>query len=51
VYEKDGQILTTGSRAIGVLGKADAVAQAREIAYSNASRIKGKVWFRSDIAQ
>ncbi|MHA1863722.1 MAG: phosphoribosylamine--glycine ligase, partial [Candidatus Thorarchaeota archaeon] len=51
VYEKDGQILTTGSRAIGVLGKADTVAQAREIAYSNASRIKGKVRFRSDIAQ
>ena len=51
VYEKDGQILTTGSRAIGVLGKADTVAQAREIAYANASRIKGKVRFRSDIAQ
>ncbi len=51
VYEKDGQILTTGSRAIGVLGKADTVAQAREIAYSNASRIKGEVRFRSDIAQ
>jgi len=51
VYEKDGQILTTGSRAIGVLGKADTVAQAREIANANASRIKGKVRFRSDIAQ
>ena len=51
VYEKDGQILTTGSRAIGVLGKADTVAQAREIANTNASRIKGKVRFRSDIAQ
>ena len=51
VYEKDGQILTTGSRAIGVLGKADTVPQAREIAYTNASRIKGKVRFRSDIAQ
>ncbi|MCK4567315.1 MAG: phosphoribosylamine--glycine ligase [Candidatus Thorarchaeota archaeon] len=51
VYEKDGQILTTGSRAIGVLGKADTVAQAREIAYANASRIKGKVRYRSDIAQ
>jgi len=51
VYEKDGQILTTGSRAIGVLGKADTVPQAREIAYSNASRIKGKVRFRTDIAQ
>ncbi|MGY5873393.1 MAG: phosphoribosylamine--glycine ligase [Candidatus Thorarchaeota archaeon] len=51
VYEKDGQILTTGSRAIGVLGKAESIEQAREIAYSNASRIKGEVRFRSDIAQ
>lgn len=51
VYEKEGKILTTGSRAIGVLGKGDTVAQAREIAYANASRIKGKVRFRSDIAE
>ncbi len=51
VYEKDGQIMTTSSRAIGVLGKADSVVQAREIANTNASRIKGKVRFRSDIAQ
>ncbi len=51
VYEEDGQILTTGGRAIGVLGKGDTVAQAREIAYANAERIKGKVRFRSDIAK
>jgi phosphoribosylamine--glycine ligase len=51
VYEKDNQILTTGSRSVGVLAKAETVDQAREIAYSNASRIKGKVRYRSDIAQ
>jgi phosphoribosylamine--glycine ligase len=51
VYEKEGKILTTGSRAIGVLGKGDTVALARDIAYANASRIKGKVRFRSDIAE
>lgn len=51
VYEKEGQILTTGSRAIGVLGKGDTLTQAREIAYANASRIKGQVRYRSDIAQ
>ncbi|MFW9836709.1 MAG: phosphoribosylamine--glycine ligase [Candidatus Thorarchaeota archaeon] len=51
VYEKDGQILTTGSRAVGVLAKGNSVAQAKEIAYANASRIKGKVRYRSDIAQ
>ncbi len=51
VYQKDSKILTTGSRAVGVLGKGENVAQAREIAYANASRIKGKVRYRSDIAQ
>ena len=51
VYEENGQILTTGSRAIGVLGKGDTLAEAREIAYANASRIKGQVRFRSDIAE
>jgi phosphoribosylamine--glycine ligase len=50
VYEKDGQILTTGSRAVAVLAKGENVAQAREVAYANASRIKGKVRYRSDIA-
>ncbi|MFX1484868.1 MAG: phosphoribosylamine--glycine ligase [Promethearchaeota archaeon] len=51
VYEQDGQVLTTGSRAIGVLGKGDTVAQAREIAYINSARIKGKVRYRTDIAK
>ncbi len=51
VYEKNQQVLTTGSRAIGVIGKGDTIAQAREIAYANASRIKGRVRYRSDIAQ
>ncbi len=50
VYEKDNQILTTGSRAVGVLAKAETVAQAMDLAYANASRIKGKVRYRSDIA-
>lgn len=50
VYEEGNQILTTSSRAVGVLAKAETVTQAREIAYANASRIKGKVRYRSDIA-
>jgi phosphoribosylamine--glycine ligase len=50
VYEENGQILTTGSRAVGVLGKGDTLTKARDLAYANASRIKGKVRFRSDIA-
>jgi phosphoribosylamine--glycine ligase len=51
VYEKNNQILTTGSRAVGVLAKGANVIEAREIAYANASRIKGKVRYRSDIAK
>lgn len=51
VYEENNQILTTGSRSIGVLGTGDTLAKAREIAYANASRIKGKVRYRSDIAE
>ncbi len=50
VYEKNKQIFTTASRAVGVLGKGETVNQAREIAYANASKIKGKVRFRMDIA-
>lgn len=50
VYQKERQILTTGSRAVGVLAKGATVAQARDVAYANASRIKGRVRYRSDIA-
>jgi len=50
VYQKERQILTTGSRAVGVLAKGATVTQARDVAYANASRIKGRVRYRSDIA-
>jgi phosphoribosylamine--glycine ligase len=50
VYEKDGQIFTTGSRAIAVLGKGNIVSDARERAYQDIRRIRGRVRFRRDIA-
>ncbi|MGQ4911052.1 MAG: phosphoribosylamine--glycine ligase [Candidatus Thorarchaeota archaeon] len=50
VYEKDGDVFTTGSRSIGVLGMGDTVAEAREVAYQNAARIQGKIRYRTDIA-
>ncbi len=50
VYEKDGQIFTTGSRAIGVLGKGNTVPEARERAYEDTRRIRGRIRFRRDIA-
>jgi phosphoribosylamine--glycine ligase len=46
VYEKDGQVFTTGSRAIGVLGKGNTISEARERAYEGTRRIR----FRRDIA-
>ncbi|MFW9956527.1 MAG: phosphoribosylamine--glycine ligase [Candidatus Odinarchaeota archaeon] len=50
VYEKEGQIFTTGSRAIGVLGKGNTVSEARERAYEDTRRIRGRVRYRRDIA-
>ncbi len=51
VYEDDNQVKTTGSRAIGVLGIGPTLQEARDIAYSDASKILGKVRYRSDIAK
>ncbi len=50
VYEKDGTIHTTGSRTIGLLAKAESVAEAREIVYKDVEKVKGKIRYRSDIA-
>ncbi|MFW9919508.1 MAG: phosphoribosylamine--glycine ligase [Candidatus Thorarchaeota archaeon] len=51
VYDKDGVIHTTGSRAIGILAKGDSVPEARRIAYKDAERVNGKIRYRRDIAQ
>ncbi|MCF2138212.1 MAG: phosphoribosylamine--glycine ligase [Candidatus Thorarchaeota archaeon] len=50
VYEKDSQVYTTGSRALGVLATAPTVAEARAQAYADVQKIAGRVRFRSDIA-
>jgi len=49
VYEKEGQVLTTGSRAFGILGKADSLDEAERIAESACSFVKGPLWHRKDI--
>ncbi len=46
---KDG-IYTSKSRAIAVLGKAQSVSQARELAYKDINKITGALYYRSDIA-
>ncbi len=50
VYEKEGKIFTTGSRALGILGKGATVADARDRAYEDAHKIRGRIRYRKDIA-
>ncbi len=49
VYEKDGQVYTTGSRAIAVVGIAPTIAEAEKIASAGLSGIHGDLHARSDI--
>lgn len=51
VYDDNGVIKTTGSRAIALLGKGDSVKEAREIAYKDVKKIKGRLHYRTDIAK
>ena len=43
------KILTTGSRAFGILGVADELEQAEQVAEEGCKYVKGKVWHRKDI--
>ncbi len=49
VYGKDGRIYTTGSRAFGMLGMADDVGEAEQIAEKACAAASGPVWHRKDI--
>ncbi|MEW6748419.1 MAG: phosphoribosylamine--glycine ligase [Candidatus Micrarchaeota archaeon] len=49
VYEQEGKILTTGSRAFGLLGIAETLDEAEKAAEEGCRHIKGPVWHRSDI--
>ncbi|MDD5340230.1 MAG: phosphoribosylamine--glycine ligase [Candidatus ainarchaeum sp.] len=49
VYEKEGRVYTSSSRAIGVLGRAKALDEAEAIAEKACGCVKGPVWHRSDI--
>ncbi len=49
VYEKEGKVYTTGSRAIAVLGIAQTIEDAEKIASSGLSGIDGDLRARSDI--
>jgi phosphoribosylamine--glycine ligase len=49
VYEKEGRILTTSSRAIGILGMGKTLGEAEGIAESGCSCVSGPLWHRRDI--
>ncbi|MCX8174743.1 MAG: phosphoribosylamine--glycine ligase [Candidatus Micrarchaeota archaeon] len=49
VYEKGGVIYTQSSRSIGLVGIADDIEKAEEIAEKACGAVKGRVWHRRDI--
>lgn len=49
VYEKEGKIYTTSSRAVAALGCAETIAAAEKIAQNTLENIRGKLFFRKDI--
>jgi phosphoribosylamine--glycine ligase len=50
VYEDGGIIRTTGSRAVALLAKGKTVSEARDKVYSDASAVRGALFYRRDIA-
>ena len=49
VYEKDGKVYTTGSRAFATLGVSEQLEEAEMIAEECCKYVTGKVWHRKDI--
>lgn len=49
VYEESGSILTTSSRAFGIMGRAAALEEAEKIAEAACSHVSGPLWHRKDI--
>ena len=49
VYEKEGKVFTTGSRAIAVLGIANTIRDAEKIAQDGLNTLKGRLYSRRDI--
>ncbi len=49
VYEESGKILTTSSRAFGVMGRAASLDEAEKVAESACSHVSGPLWHRKDI--
>ena len=51
VYEENGKVKTTTSRAIALLGKGGTVREARGRVYSDVNNVTGRLFYRTDIGQ
>ena len=51
VYEENGKVKTTTSRAIALLGKGGTVREARERVYSDVNNVTGRLFYRTDIGK
>jgi phosphoribosylamine--glycine ligase len=49
VYEREGNIFTTGSRSFGVLGRGKTLGEAEGTAEKACGFVRGPVWHRKDI--
>ena len=49
VYEKEGKIYTTTSRAVAVVGCAETIEAAEKVAQNALENIQGELFFRRDI--
>ncbi|RLI07994.1 phosphoribosylamine--glycine ligase [Candidatus Bathyarchaeota archaeon] len=50
VHEEGGVIYTTSSRSVALLAKGETVGEAREKVYGDVPRIRGRLFYRRDIA-
>jgi phosphoribosylamine--glycine ligase len=50
VYDDNGVIKTTSSRAIALLGKDESVSEARKSVYEDVGKVSGRLHYRTDIA-
>lgn len=51
VYEREGRIYTSGSRAFGILGKARSLEEAEGMAEEGCKGVSGPLWHRKDIGK
>lgn len=51
VYENEGRVYTTGSRAVAVVGIADSIEEAEKIAQNALENLSGDLHYRSDIGK